>query len=50
MPHASYHNHTRWSDGKGTPEAMVAAASTQGLPEVGLSDHYVLHPDGFEYK
>jgi histidinol-phosphatase (PHP family) len=41
---ASYHNHTRWSDGKGTVDEVVAAAREMGLGEVGISDHLTLHP------
>ncbi len=42
----SYHNHTLWSDGKGTIPQMLSAAHEQGLKEIGFSDHYVLHPKG----
>lgn len=44
--HASYHNHTTWSDGKGTMAETIAAARDQGLDEVGISDHLILRPDG----
>lgn len=40
----SYHNHTRWSDGAPTVAAQIDAARAAGLDELGLSDHYVLHP------
>jgi histidinol-phosphatase (PHP family) len=43
---ASYHNHTNWSDGKGTVDQLVAAARELGLGEVGISDHLTLHPSG----
>ncbi|MHC4127714.1 MAG: PHP domain-containing protein [Planctomycetota bacterium] len=43
---ASYHNHTRWSDGKGSVAQFVAAARELGLGEVGISDHLTLHPTG----
>ena len=43
---ASYHNHTTWSDGKGTVDELVAAARELGLDEVGISDHLTLHPSG----
>jgi len=43
---ATYHNHSTWSDGTDTPEQLVDAAATLGIDELGLSDHYVLHPTG----
>lgn len=42
----SYHVHSRWSDGEGEIEDFVRAAREIGLAEVGISDHYVLMPDG----
>jgi histidinol-phosphatase (PHP family) len=42
----SYHNHTRWSDGKATVAEMIEAARRAGLNELGISDHFVLNPDG----
>jgi histidinol-phosphatase (PHP family) len=44
----SYHNHTTWSDGAPTLAAQIQAAKAIGLDELGISDHYVLHPDGEE--
>ncbi|MCC6485191.1 MAG: histidinol-phosphatase HisJ family protein [Armatimonadetes bacterium] len=44
----SYHNHTLWSDGLPTLEEQIQAAIEQGLDEFGLSDHYVVRPDGHE--
>jgi histidinol-phosphatase (PHP family) len=41
---ATYHNHTRWSDGKATPPEVLAAAQRMGIRELGISDHWVLHP------
>ncbi len=41
---ASYHNHTAWSDGKGSVADVVAAAQELGLGKVGISDHFTLHP------
>lgn len=41
---ASYHNHTRWSDGRGTVAEMVAAAAALGLEEIGISDHWAPDP------
>jgi histidinol-phosphatase (PHP family) len=46
----SYHNHTRWSDGAPTLAAQVQAARRAGLDELGISDHYVLHPAGIEVE
>ncbi|MHC4709531.1 MAG: histidinol-phosphatase HisJ family protein [Planctomycetota bacterium] len=41
---ASYHNHTTWSDGKGSVAQFVESAQELGLGEVGISDHFTLHP------
>lgn len=43
---ATYHTHTTWSDGKATLERLVDAAAAQGVSELGISDHLVLHPAG----
>jgi histidinol-phosphatase (PHP family) len=43
---ASYHNHTTWSDGRATVAETLEAARALGLHEVGISDHWVLDPDG----
>ena len=43
---ASYHNHTNWSDGRASVAELVAAARTQGVQELGISDHFALHPHG----
>jgi histidinol-phosphatase (PHP family) len=42
----SYHNHTTWSDGTAQISEMIAAAEQIGLEELGISDHFVLHPGG----
>jgi histidinol-phosphatase (PHP family) len=42
----SYHNHTSWSDGANSVAEMARAAHKAGLDELGISDHYVLHPGG----
>jgi histidinol-phosphatase (PHP family) len=42
----SYHNHTIWSDGAPTLAAQIQAARSIGLDELGISDHYVMHPSG----
>ena len=43
---ATYHNHTRYSDGKATIAEMVAAAEAAGIDELGISDHLTLAPWG----
>jgi len=47
---ASYHVHTRWSDGDRAVADCVRAARAMGLDEVGISDHYVLTPDGSQVR
>jgi histidinol-phosphatase (PHP family) len=46
----SYHNHTDFSDGRGTVAKMAAAAEQAGLGEFGISDHLVLHPEGRTFR
>lgn len=46
----SYHNHTTWSDGAPTLAAQIQGARRAGLDELGISDHYVLHPTGEEVE
>jgi histidinol-phosphatase (PHP family) len=41
-----YHMHTLFSDGKGSPEEYVAAASSAGLSEIGFSEHLNLFVPG----
>jgi len=43
---ASYHNHSTWSDGVAPVPVIVARARELGLDEVGISDHFILRPDG----
>lgn len=43
-PGISYHNHTLWSDGTGSVEAMTKAADRAGLREFGISDHFAICP------
>ena len=43
---ASYHNHTTWSDGRAPVAEVIEHAAALGLGEVGISDHYTLHPGG----
>ena len=42
----SYHNHSLWSDGRGSLQSMLSAAQQWGLDELGISDHLVLDPHG----
>jgi histidinol-phosphatase (PHP family) len=46
----SYHNHTRHSDAVGTVRETVAAAQSERIDEVGISDHLALHPGGVQLK
>jgi histidinol-phosphatase (PHP family) len=41
----SYHNHTNMSDGACTLEQQIEGAHLAGLDELGISDHYVGHPE-----
>jgi histidinol-phosphatase (PHP family) len=43
---ATYHNHTDWSDGIAPLEDVVGGARRLGVDELGISDHWVLHPEG----
>lgn len=47
---ATYHNHSQWSDGKATVPELAAAARAMGIDELGISDHWVLHPRGSQFK
>src|SRR5689334_8563936 len=42
----SLHNHTLWSDGDSSVDALVTAAVGAGVDHLGISDHYTLHPEG----
>lgn len=42
----SYHAHSHWSDGEGEIAEFFKAAASEGIAEVGMSDHYVLSRDG----
>lgn len=42
----SYHTHTTFSDGDNTVSEMVKAAVNARIGEIGISDHYVMPPDG----
>lgn len=43
---ATYHTHSNWSDGKQTLAEMLAASMRMDIGELGISDHWVLHPHG----
>jgi histidinol-phosphatase (PHP family) len=43
---ATYHNHSKWSDGKTTFREIYDYAKKVGVDEVGLSDHFCIYPDG----
>lgn len=43
---ATYHNHSIYSDGKEAPSQIAETAMRFGIDELGLSDHFVLHPLG----
>jgi histidinol-phosphatase (PHP family) len=45
---ASYHNHSTYSDGKASLSELVAAAARLGIDELGVSDHFLVHPGGEE--
>ena len=42
----SYHNHSNMSDGSASLEAMCKAAKKAGLRKFGMSDHWVIPPEG----
>ena len=45
IPH-DYHMHTRFSaDSNAAMSDMCAAAVARGIPEIGFTEHYDLHPD-----
>jgi histidinol-phosphatase (PHP family) len=43
---ATYHNHSTWSDGKASIPQIIPVARSLGVAELGISDHWVLHPTG----
>lgn len=47
---ATYHNHSTWSDGKAGVAELIAAARHMGVDALGISDHWVLHPRGKQFK
>ena len=42
----SYHNHSHYSDGKASIAEMAEAADALGIDELGVSDHFVIPPQG----
>jgi histidinol-phosphatase (PHP family) len=46
----SYHNHTTWSDGAATLAGHIQAARRMGVDELGISDHYTIHPTESEIE
>ena len=47
---ATYHNHSKWSDGKASLDELLTAARAMSIGELGVSDHWVLHPEGTQFK
>jgi histidinol-phosphatase (PHP family) len=47
---ATYHNHSTWSDGKASVTELIDAARAMGVEALGISDHWVLHPQGKQFK
>ena len=43
---ATFHNHTRWSDGLASPEEVYAYAVSAGVNILGFSDHFCVYPGG----
>lgn len=43
---SSFHNHSSWSDGAKPIADLWRAAAERGLTQVGISDHFTLHPEG----
>lgn len=46
VPAVSYHNHSNMSDGSASLDSMCRAAKKAGLREFGMSDHWVIPPEG----
>jgi histidinol-phosphatase (PHP family) len=47
---ATYHNHSTWSDGKASIAEILDAARGMNIGELGISDHWVLHPRKIQQK
>ena len=43
---ATFHNHSKWSDGRSSFAEMYAYAESAGVEILGLSDHFCIYPDG----
>lgn len=43
---ATFHNHSKWSDGQATFGEIFAHAKTLDVEILGLSDHFCVYPDG----
>jgi len=43
---ATYHNHSRWSDGTATVDEIHAYAHRAGVDILGISDHLCVYPGG----
>jgi histidinol-phosphatase (PHP family) len=43
---ATYHNHSNFSDGTASIAELVGGARRLAVEELGISDHFVLHPTG----
>ncbi|WP_410497162.1 PHP domain-containing protein [Cellulosilyticum sp. ST5] len=50
MFYQDLHNHTQWSDGDSTIEALINRAREYGLQEIGISDHYEFVDDKVVYR
>jgi histidinol-phosphatase (PHP family) len=43
---ATFHNHSKWSDGQPEFKDIYAHADKTGVDILGLSDHFCIYPDG----
>ena len=43
---ATFHNHSKWSDGRPSFAEIYAYAESVGVEILGLSDHFCIYPDG----
>lgn len=43
---ATYHNHSKWSDGTAEVADIYSSADRRGVDILGLSDHFCIFPDG----
>lgn len=42
IPKANYHTHTKWCDGRDTPEAVILSAIAKDFDTIGFSSHAML--------